>query len=682
MPQHGAGDLPSQGDRERSPRRGQASKPPSDASDATQPSPTSPLRRPTHHGGGTEPEAKRLRIESAIGSEEVAEGAGRDVNMTNRYIPVTMQELFAKPTEEFQRDVLAALTERGTWQTRKDMKALETEIPYSMIEEQDKPAYHEALVKEWDTWQKYEAVAPLSVEASQAVEAQFPPERILPSRVCYRNKNAAFKWLPLKAKARLVCRGDKDPDLLELRRDAPTMTRMSLMVLMQLAASFKDWFLFTADVTGAFLQGDQGLASRQLPLFIRQPREGLPGLLAGQLLLVVRGIFGLANSPRLFWRHLRDTLKSLGFVQSTLDKALFFYYKAGRLILALGTHVDDLLGAGQPGEADEVLKRVKDSFDFGAWADSREETVLEYGGKQLTKLPNGTVTLSQAKFIQAIDVMPVPRWRTMTPTASLSATEATELRSGGGCLHWLIGQTRPDLAAGTSLYMSGQPTVQNLVEVNKLLKEAKASQDWCLRFVPIDFETAKVVVFTDASWANAPGLKSQAGYLTFLAGPKVFTPEGDSASLLDWRSHRIQRQCRSTLAAETMSLDCGFDSGIFVRELLAEALVMSYSPVQSGQLPPRFLEVHPITDCRSLYDLLTKDGPVSSTQEKRLTIDVEAIKQSAAEFDVDGEELRSTFKWVDTTRQLADHLTKVKPPHLLRDQLSTNKLALQELAKA
>ena len=666
------------GDRERSPRRGQASKPPSDASDATQPSPVSPLRRQPLGIETIEPEAKRVRV-------EVAEETGQDrqaVPLTNRYIPVSAQEIFAKPSEKFQGSILEPGVHRGAQQTRKEQKALEKEIPYSMIEEQDKQAYHEALVKEWGTWQKYEAVAPLSPEASKAVEAQFPPERILPSRVCYRNKNAAFKWLPLKAKARLVCRGDQDPDLLELRRDAPTMTRMSLMVLMQLAASFRDWFLFTADVTGAFLQGDQGLASRQMPLFIRQPREGLPGLLAGQLLLVVRGIFGLANSPRLFWRHLRDTLKSLGFVQSTLDKALFCFYKENRLILALGTHVDDLLGAGKPGEADEVLERVKAAFDFGAWADSRHETVLEYGGKQLAKLPDGTVTLSQNKFIQAIDVTPVPRWRAMTPTAPLSGTEATELRSGGGCLHWLIGQTRPDLAAGTSLYMSGQPTVQNLVEVNKLMKEAKASQDWCLRFVPIDLETAKVVVFTDASWANAPGLKSQAGYLTFLTGPDVFTPGGDAASLLDWRSRRIQRQCRSTLAAETMSLDCGFDSGIFVRELLAETLVKSYSPIQSGQLPPGLLEVHPITDCRSLYDLLTKDGPVSSTQEKRLTIDVEAIKQSAAEFDVDGEELRGTFKWVDTTRQLADHLTKVKPAHLLRDQLSLSHLALQELAKA
>ena len=121
-------------------------------------------------------------------------------------------------------------------------------------------------------------------------------------------------------------------------------------MILQIVASFADWFLFNCDITGAFLQGDQSLASRCEALYLRQPREGLPGLLRGQLVLVARGIFGLANSPRLFWRHLRDTLLRMGFIQGTLDRALFMFYKANRLVLVLGTHVDDLIGAGAPGE--------------------------------------------------------------------------------------------------------------------------------------------------------------------------------------------------------------------------------------------------------------------------------------------------------------------------------------------
>ena len=206
-----------------------------------------------------------------------------------------------------------------------------------------------------------------------------------------------------------------------------------------------------------------------------------------------------------------------------LDKALFFFYKAGRLILILGTHVDDLIGTGQPGLADEILAQVKATFDFGAWSDSRTDGTLEYGGKEIRKDADGVVTLTQEKFARAIVVTPVPKWRALSPQATLTAAEVTELKSAGGCLHWMVGQTRPDLAAATSLSMSGTPTVHNLVEINKVLKEAQNTTDWGLRFVPLDLATAKIVVFTDASWANTESLRSQAGFLTFLCGGDVFS---------------------------------------------------------------------------------------------------------------------------------------------------------------
>ena len=235
------------------------------------------------------------------------------------------------------REVHQAQTEWQNPQTmsRKDKKALEKELPWSAIPEEQRDLYRQALVKEWTTWQKYQAVEVLDPACSRHVEENIDPARILAARVCYRDKHAATPWLEIKPKARIVCRGDADPDLLELRRDAPTLTRLGLMLILQLAASGVGWFIVCADITGAFLQGDQSLAKRKEPLFIRQPREGLPGLLPGQLLLVVRGIFGLANSPRLFWRFLRDSLNKLGFVQSTLDKALFIYYEDHKPILVL-----------------------------------------------------------------------------------------------------------------------------------------------------------------------------------------------------------------------------------------------------------------------------------------------------------------------------------------------------------
>ena len=312
-----------------------------------------------------QPEPKRPRLEELDEPTADAAPSSSVLEVRNEtWLKHFAFEASSLPEEKVVSDYFP----RFCFLTRKEQKALDKEIHWHMIPADQQEGYAEALVKEWGTWCKYEATRPLDLAASAFVEENVDKKRTLDTRVCYRNKNAAYPWLPVKHKARIVCRGDRDPDITVLRRDAPTMTRLSLMVLLQVAASKSNWFLFNADITGAFLQGDQKLASRKEALYLRQPREGLPGLVRGQLLLVVRGIFGLANSPRLFWRHLRDSLIRLGFIQSTLDRAVFFYYKAEKLILALGAHVDDLIGTGEPGEA-----------DYTCWTSSRRPSTLGLG---------------------------------------------------------------------------------------------------------------------------------------------------------------------------------------------------------------------------------------------------------------------------------------------------------------
>ena len=55
-------------------------------------------------------------------------------------------------------------------------------------------------------------------------------------------------------------------------------------------------------------------------------------------------------------------------------------------------------------------------------------------------------------------------------------------------------------------------------------------------------------MFSDASSADAEGLRSQAGYLVFIAGENACSLQGDAASLVDWRPHKIKRQQQLTQA--------------------------------------------------------------------------------------------------------------------------------------
>ena len=57
----------------------------------------------------------------------------------------------------------------------------------------------------------------------------------MPSRVCYRVKNLGVG--PLDAKARLVILGFRDPDLRTMKRNASVMRRVTLFLILQVAAT-------------------------------------------------------------------------------------------------------------------------------------------------------------------------------------------------------------------------------------------------------------------------------------------------------------------------------------------------------------------------------------------------------------------------------------------------------------
>ncbi|CAK0908408.1 unnamed protein product [Prorocentrum cordatum] len=318
--------------------------------------------------------------------------------------------------------------------TKKDQKALIREIPYSQIPADQLHLFREALAREWSSWQRFSAVEVLDLKTSKSIESD--PEkkkRIIPSRVCYRDKNAGRGVSEIDAKARIVGIGYNDPDIMTLRRDAPTLTRAGFYILLQTISSW-DFNLFGGDVTTAFLQADQTKAQRDKPIYLRQPSEGLPGVQRGALLLVRRAIYGFVNSPRLWWRELRDFLMHIGGKQCLLDKALFcFYNKSCRIIMIIGIHVDDLIGGADAREGSKLLETIRQRFTFGKWWDNK----LTYCGKHLKKNENGTIFINQKEFCSQCVPAPLPRWRSATPEAELTSEEKTNFASGVGSCQWL-----------------------------------------------------------------------------------------------------------------------------------------------------------------------------------------------------------------------------------------------------
>ena len=74
------------------------------------------------------------------------------------------------------------------------------------------------------------------------------------------------------------------------------------------------------DVTAAFLN-DKRLDRE---LYLRQPKHGLPGLHPEQLIKVEKGIFGLIDSPRKWWKQFKKDAQEM-VIKLGDDKRAKFY---------------------------------------------------------------------------------------------------------------------------------------------------------------------------------------------------------------------------------------------------------------------------------------------------------------------------------------------------------------------
>ena len=184
----------------------------------------------------------------------------------------------------------------------------------------------------------------------------------------------------------------------------------------------------------------------------------------------------------------------------------------------------------------------------------------------------------------------------------------------------------------------------------KLNRQVCQSDRWFYDIKPIPLDSLILVAFGDSAFANAPGGKSQGGFLITATTEEAARRETD-ASLLDWKSYRHQRVLRSTLASEAASLDKSEDYANFLGCMLGELTCPEYIASHSGKSP---FAIWPVTDARSLFDAIHRLA--TSFAEKRVEIDIAALRQTCR-----------NLRWVPTEAMLADGLTKRSRP--LRDRL-------------
>lgn len=218
---------------------------------------------------------------------------------------------------------------------------------------------------------------------------------------------------------------------------------------------------------------------------------------------------------------------------------------------------------------------------------------------------------------------------------SLSKEERTQLRSIMGQINWACNISRPDVgfAAGQVNMSANKATVADIVAANKLVRHIKDTQSSIL-FPKLNMKKCYMEVYSDASFANLSDGGSQGGHIVFLT-------DGIRSCPLVWRSCKVRRVVKSTIAAETLALVDGLEAAYMLSKLCAEVI--------HGTDSGKDMSVVGVTDNRNLVDAAYSSKLL---EDRRLLIEMGIVREMINRNEVE-------LRWVKANDQVGDVLTKV-----------------------
>ena len=469
--------------------------------------------------------------------------------------------------------------------TRQEAKQLDRELPWREIWAMPKAHIQKflaAIEKEANSWSEWQSIRPLSDEEIAKIKAD-PAlrKRVLRSRAAYRDKNRSQG--ELKAKCRIVALGHNDPDLSEFTNTWTNHRTSGLCICRRR----HEWRAGQNhhEVESMARRCSHRLPSRKTTRWrkkdaslhgtTQRPPDRPHSLCWKTDIYEVTGdIYGLPNAPHLWCQEVIGRLKKIGYIQHDFDKMLFCLYDDNNQIQSLVMcYVDDFFGIHRD---DHQIKELHEQFKWGELRYFEPEQPQTFKGKELCFTKNNlgrfTLRVTMKKFLETVEPYVLPKGRMQKPPTR-SQDEHREFRSIAGCLQWLGSQARPDLCPAISLSNHGQSTtIHDLKTLAETLQFAKDTHEYgfVMEDLPVN-EQSVILTYTDASWGNAAHSISQMGILVTLTTPDV-TEKTCKVMILDWRSARSPRACRSTLAAEASAADEGSDRAAFINMMISEVL--------------------------------------------------------------------------------------------------------------
>ncbi|CAK9061025.1 Retrovirus-related Pol polyprotein from transposon RE1 (Retro element 1) (AtRE1) [Includes: Protease RE1 [Durusdinium trenchii] len=511
-------------------------------------------------------------------------------------------------------------------------------IQWHKLDPTEKKKFMEAKHLEVQQW--------LTASAVKRITGDYPKDRLVRMRwvLTYKENGAA--------KGRIVLIGFEDPDLGSIQSSAPTMSKRTRQLALQYSSIMR-WRLLKGDVKSAFLQGDPDEADRAL--YARPVPELAEALhmKENEVVQVLKSCYGLVNAPANWYLCIRRTLAELNFTQSRSDPCLWFYYmetgdpeRPKELAGYICSHVDDFIISGNE-ECEQWVEALQAFHGRFRWSPWEHQNFL-HCGIRIREEPDSSFTLDHSAYCEAIEQI---TYTTKNEHEPLTKDEMSQLRGALGALQWRAQQTAPHLMARLGQLQSSitKANIETIKATNKLIRENFQHRYLSARINQLGVEDPRSVHFvawSDAALANRIDLSSTGGFLIAATSEKMLLGERAPLTLVSWRSSRLARKARSSLAAETQAMSEADQELLFARlawaEFCAFEVDLKASEKAISQIPGTV-----VTDAKALFDILLKsdlNSAAAGLRDKYSALEVLCLLESLAK-------LGTKARWVHSPQR-------------------------------
>ena len=354
----------------------------------------------------------------------------------------------------------------------------------------------------------------------------------------------------------------------------------------------------------------------------------------GPCLLVLRALYGLRRSPKLWYDEFVQALKELGMKPITGQVCLF---TNGSIILFF--YVDDIVLLGRNLEEIESFKKALISR-----YEMRDIGDLQWflGIRIIRDRQNCTIWLSQDAYIDKLiskfnleihrpTYTPLPAEKLIPNDGQATLQQIYAFQQRIGSIMYAAIVTRPDAAYAVNLLSRFllNPSQKHLDAANHCLAYLDTFRTLAIKYSKTNKDELRIFhCSSDAAFADNPDRKSSNGYLFKLYG-----------SPIAWKATKQSTITTSSTEAELLALSTATKEAIWWQRLFK---ALSFDLGEKLQI-----------DCDNLQTirLLADDNPILSTKLKHVDIHQHWLRQEV-------QAKRINIQWVPTSKMPADGLTK------------------------